>query len=373
MRADAAAWEKPHVNLPRSPNDLTPALMIDLIGDFRPRTVVSAVEVLDSRMFGKDTVSTSGRATIKVDYAAGSGAGMPTQYVVKMARVLDEICAPFYANEVAFYSKLRPQLAIEAPRVFGCRYDPESLLFAIVLEDLSQSEATFPSVMTPVSVDQVRGLLDTLARLHARFWDSAELATGLSWLETHLHGGVAEHMNEFVPPHIRNEIETSQIKREMVQRLGWTADELYAGVAALQRHQDGLPQTVLHGDTHIGNTYLLPGDRGGLLDWQLMVRGPAIHDVAYLITTALPVAERRKHERDLLIWYLDRLAAHGAAAPGFEEMWLEHRRAMIWGVYIGWLTTPATHYGVEITTLNLLRTMAAFEDHDTGALIRALG
>src|SRR3546814_4086106 len=75
---------------------------------------------------------------------------------------------------------------------------------------------------------------------------------------------------------------------------------MLAAVQAVQRHQSTLPQTLLHGDTHLGNTYLLPGSGGGLLDWQLMVRGYHIHDVNYLITTALPIGERRAQERDLL-------------------------------------------------------------------------
>src|SRR3546814_17202942 len=83
--------------------------------------------------------------------------------------------------------------------------------------------------------------------------------------------------------------------------------------------------------THLGNTYLLPGSGGGLLDWQLMVRGYHIHDVNYLITTALPIGERRAQERDLLCYYLDRLAAAGGRPLSFDDPWLEYRRALRWG------------------------------------------
>ena len=30
------------------------------------------------------------------------------------------------------------------------------------------------------------------------------------------------------------------------------------------------PATLLHGDPHIGNTYVLPGDEVGFLDWQVL-------------------------------------------------------------------------------------------------------
>jgi hypothetical protein len=42
---------------------------------------------------------------------------------------------------------------------------------------------------------------------------------------------------------------------------------------------------------------------------------------------------------------------------------------MIWGVYIGWLTTPVVNYGWEINVMNHLRLTTAYEDLDTAKLI----
>ena len=177
-------------------------------------------------------------------------------------------------------------------------------------------------------------------------------------------------MNEGVPVVIQEEIDTTQFKREMVQRLRMTGPKLRDGLHAVQKYQQTLPQTLLHGDTHIGNTYLLPDGRGGLLDWQLMVRGPAMHDVNYLITTALPIGDRREHERELLKYYLEQLKANGVKEPpSFEATWNEYRRTLIWGVYIGWLTTPVVNYGWEICIMNHLRLTTAFEDLETAKLV----
>jgi hypothetical protein len=216
----------------------------------------------------------------------------------------------------------------------------------------------------------IEGLLDTQASLHAAFWESPRFREDLAQVETHLSGGVARLMNELAPAYIQHEIDTVSFKREMVQRLRTTGKELLAGVQALQRHQSRLPQTLLHGDSHLGNTYLLPGHRGGLLDWQLCVRGYCLHDVSYLLATSLSIESRRQHERDLLARYLERLKEHGVPAPpSFEDAWREYRRAMIWGVYIGWLTTPVVNYGWEINVMNHLRLTTAHEDLDTAKLI----
>lgn len=356
--------------LPASVEDLTPALLTSLIGDRHPSAVIDAVEVLQAKSYGEQMVSTSARAVLRLHYRAGSPLDLPTRVVVKMSRGVDTIMAPFYRNEVAFYRDMRPQLAIEAPRVFGASYDPESLHFALVLEDLTERGARFPNVTESVELADIEGLVETQAALHAAFWNSPRFRTDLASLETHLHGGVATLMNELAPVYIQHEIDTVPFKREIVQRLRTTGPELLAGVQALQRYQSRLPQTLVHGDSHLGNTYLLPARRGGLLDWQLCVRGYCLHDVSYLLATSLEIEARRRHERDLLTHYLERLREHGVREPpSLEEAWREYGRAMIWGVYIGWLTTPVVNYGWEINVVNHLRLMTAYEDLDTARLL----
>ena len=110
-----------------------------------------------------------------------------------------------------------------------------------------------------------------------------------------------------------------------------------------------------------------------MLDWQLTVRGHAMHDVNYIITTGLSIGDRRAHERGLLAYYLDRLGQEGVMErPSFDDAWEEYRRTLVWGVYIGWLTTPVVNYGWEINVINHLRLTTAYEDLDTAKLVEAL-
>ena len=369
--AGLSSMDTPH---PAEPRDLTPAYLTRLLQERHPGTVVEAAEILDAKSYGEQMVSTAGRATVIVRYGPGTPPELPTRMVVKLPRGVDRIMAPFYANEVAFYRRIRPELNIEAPACFGAGFDGATCTFAIALSDLAEAGTNFPNVTTPVSVEQVRAVLDTVAALHARYWQSPRFATDLGWVETHLHGGVADMMNGLAVDYIQHEIETENFKRELVQRLRTTGPELLAGVRALQRHQSRLPQTLLHGDTHIGNTYQTADGRGGLLDWQLMVRGYAMHDVSYLICTALSIGARRAHDQGLLRYYLDRLREAGVAEPpSFADAWTEFRRALVWGVYIGWLTTPVVNYGWEINVLNHLRLTTAFEDYETARLVAAIG
>ena len=61
--------------------------------------------------------------------------------------------------------------------------------------------------------------------------------------------------------------------------------------------------TLLHGDPHIGNTYVLPGDEVGFLDWQVVRRGNWSQDVGYFLVSALTVADRRESEPELIEAY----------------------------------------------------------------------
>jgi hypothetical protein len=351
--------------------ELSIELLQAVLDTRHPGVTIEDFDLLESRQYGEQMVSTSGRAILQLHYAAGAPPDLPDRVVCKLAVGAQSVMAAFYENEVQVYTRARPDLLIEAPRSLGALYDAKSAQFVLMLEDLSQRGARFPNVTQEVALSAVEALLDTLASLHASHWESARFSGDLSWLQTHLHGRVAHVMNELAPPLIEHEIDTQAFKREMVQRLRTTGPELLAGVKCLQLHQSRLPQTLLHGDAHLGNTYLLPQGSGGLLDWQLSVRGYCIHDVSYFIVTSLPIALRREHERTLLNRYRERLVALGVkSAPTAEQIWNEYRRAVVWGVYVGWLTTPVVNYGWEINVVNHLRLTTAYEDLDTAKLVK---
>jgi hypothetical protein len=352
--------------------DLTAELLTETVQQLYPEVAVESFTVVDSKSYGEAMVSTAARAVLDLNYSGDTGQ-LPSRVVLKLARDESGIMAPFYANEVNFYTLLRPDLQIEAPLTLGGVFDPDSGQFGLLLEDLTLRQAHFPNVTEAVSLHYIKSLIETLARLHAQFWESPRFDTDLNWVQSHTEGALCELQNRAATPLIQHEIDQENFKREMVQRLRTSGPELRGGMMAMHRHQATLPRTLLHGDTHLGNTYRLPGDKGGFLDWQLMTCGYGVHDISYLICTALSVEQRREHEQALLRFYLGKLAEFGVAQPpSFDEAWLEFRRSLVWGVYYGWLTTPVLNYGWEINVLNHFRLTTAYEDFDTGALIGGL-
>jgi len=352
---------------------LTPAILSATIRKVHPHVAVQTMAIVESKAYGEEMVSTAARAVLDLTYSGTGSQNLPGRVILKLARDNSKLLAPFYENEVNFYNRLRPELDMEAPVTLGGDYDAQTGQFGLLLEDLTQRQAHFPNVTEAISLAQVESLLDQLAILHARYWESPRFEGDMSWVQSHVKGEVSTLQNEAATPLIQHEIDSENFKREMVQRLRTTGAQMRAGMMAVQKLHSTLPQTLLHGDTHLGNTYLLPGDRGGFLDWQLMVRGYCMHDVNYLITTALSIEQRRNHEQELLRRYLAKLAELGVNnPPSFDVAWKEYRRTLVWGVYYGWLTTPVGNYGWEINVLNHLRLTTAYEDLETGKLVAEL-
>lgn len=309
-------------------------------------------------------MSTAGRILVDVVLQGEGAEAIDRRWMIKVCRPdLGDI--PLYENEVRFYTRLRPELEIEAPVCFGGLYASGQSGFAIALEDLRAKDVHFANVKSDVTLAQIEALLSALATLHARYWASPRFETDLAWVQPHTAGAIYTMFNhpDSIPAMIAQLVETHQFKRELVEAAGQTPEGLYREFRTLQKHQATLPRTLCHGDTHIGNTYLLPDGGAGLVDWQLMARGYCMHDVTYLLMTGLSVATRRQHQREMLDFYRARLVERGVHdAPSPETLWLEYRRAAVWGVYIGWLTTPTMNYGWDICLNNHIRLFTAYQD-----------
>ena len=357
--------------IPKTTDDLTPEFLTDVVRTRYPGVTVQDFHIDEVKRFGEIMVSTSDRLKLTLNLSDNAPADLPRRVAVKLKRSTDENLTALYGTEINFYVRIQPEVSIQSPHSLGGLIDPETSLYYLLLEDLSLRNARFPNATTPVSLDEVRAILDQFAKLHAQFWNSPRFKADLSWYEVHGSGFLFDFFRTALPFIIGQDVAVNPLKQELIAGLGTTLDELFAGFVALQRWQSSqLPQTLLHGDGHVGNTYLLPDGTAGLLDFQLSSRGAYAHDVNYLILTALDTETRRANERGLLRYYLDALKREGVASPpDDEEAWTEYRRGILWSFYVGWLTTPIGNYGEAINRANLTRIATAYEDLETGKLI----
>jgi aminoglycoside phosphotransferase (APT) family kinase protein len=351
------------VLVPRSREDLTPEWLTAFLQTRHPDVVVEGLDVLGS------TQGAATRIRLKPAYAPGRDAGLPPVLFIKTSLTRRMLVSDphMYVTEVKFYEHLRDSLDCETPRVFACALDEETSRFAVAIEDLSLRSATFPSALSGLTADHLAPLMTTMAGLHAANWGRRDLERHYDWLETASRGKTASWWVGEGNDAVRLELEVPY-KREAFDAGGKREDRLFAAIAALQRINNAEPRTVIHGDTHIGNCYLLPNSGAGLLDWQLMRIANWGNDVAYTVMTALDVEERRKGERDLLRTYLDELRRRGVDAPDWNDAWDLYRRQMVWGIY-AWLVTPTAMYDEARLDALIRRCVVAAADLESYVLL----
>jgi hypothetical protein len=312
---------------------LTPVLPLD-VADLTPEWFGTAlerdihgVELLDQ------STGTTGRARV----ALAGEPGVPATVFVKLAP-FDEMQREFVTAvgmgvaEARFYRDLAPEIPVRIPRVWFADTDGDR--YAMVLEDLVASGCRFPHPQDDDIAARARDIVEQLAALHARFWESPRFDDGgdLAWLapkETGGAGGGAKFVQMAV----------EAIGDRMPETFHRLADVYLARNDDIARLWNSGPRTFIHGDPHMGNLFVdtADGDRTGFLDWAVIGRSPGLRDVAYVLCNSIPAAVRAADERALLDRYCELLAAEGIDLDA-DKAWEQYR---LFAVY-SWVSAAST-------------------------------
>jgi hypothetical protein len=362
----------------RSADELTPAVLTTLLRRTDPDIVVTEVDVQ------RTWQGTTSHLYVKARYA-DPNTSLPRELFVKtQLNTVQDLPDGFdetldagggmtmlLIDETKFYRDIRPSLEVETMAVYFADLLDGPSQFLIVAEDISGRGAQVPDAVEGLTVAQVDQLLATLSQIHAPFWDSPRLADGgdLAWLQHPVSGPWADFTRTQGFAMIKASLEVPY-KKDLLNQAGADPDGLERGFWALQERIAAGPATLLHGDPHPRNTYVLPDGRVGVLDWQLVRRGSWLHDVGYAIVGALEPSLRREHERELLESYRRRLVeAEVRSVPDHDEMWTSYRATPAWG-FAMWAITPDQMYSVEVVSAVLRRFAEAYSDLGTGRLLR---
>jgi aminoglycoside phosphotransferase (APT) family kinase protein len=254
-------------------------------------------------------------------------------------------------TEAAFYRWLRPTLDVRSPRAYHSGVDLEARRGLVVMDDILALGGTVGSAHEPYTLDTCRDSLGQLARLHASTWQDLDL--DVDWLAPRISpmaelfptDRLQELLDDGRGPDLPAELRDAELLKEAMHR---TAEQ---------------PLTcVIHGDTHSGNSYRDAQGRSCWFDWQVTQRGHWSIDVAYHLGTVLTVDDRRRHEADLLLHYLDELARFGIDAPEFDAAWDAYARGFPWGFFLWAITQVSSR---EVVLVHVPRLGAALVDHDT--------
>lgn len=319
-------------DVPVDPGEITPAWLTAVLCRSHPGVSVIAFESQPV------PTGTSTRWTMTVEYDADpSERGLPTRLFAKSTRDLRQRIlmgiSETIAGEATFYGSYRQDLEIEAPYGYhgACRADTWRSI--VLMEDVVTTKgAQFLNAAATVTCEQAADLLANLASLHGSMWDDPRLR------DLPTPADIGRVFSTYTDMHARYRSGTRRASSVIPDELAGRHDALHRRLqAALDKASTG-PQTLIHGDAHIGNTYRTAADAMGYGDWQVVRRGSWAFDVAMTVVTGLTVDDRRAWERDLLSTYLDHLAAAGGPRLDLDTAFDLYRDQVVYP-YLAWLCT----------------------------------
>lgn len=353
---------------PRAPQELTASWLTATLRATGALSPEGEVAHFSATPIGEGVGLLGSLVRVRPTYAPGGPAG-PDSLVAKFSTANAEnraVAMAFgvYAREVGFYRQVAPQLAGAAPGCHAAEYDPGSGASLLLLEDLDGYRLG----------DQVAGctaaeaglLIDLLAPMHARYWGRTEdpdLAfapriDGPMQLEGFTQGCAAgwdpcaARFGYVIAPEI------------LAQR-----DRFIAAMPELSRRMARPVQTLVHGDLRLDN--LMFGTHAGqrpavAIDW-IVTFSAGIHDLAYLLSQNLTIAERRVHERALVGRYQQRLSALGVEGYSAEQAWADYLTAVLYmfsyGVLIAGALDASNARAARMMEQLMSRASAAVMDH----------
>jgi hypothetical protein len=300
---------------------------------------------------------------------AGVKAGIPRQVCLKANWSEGFNSGDICELEARFYNFMRELPNVPVARSYFSDWDGDgSGQGVVMMEDLAADGGTFGHSTQQIGVDGVAKALESLARLHAALWNSPKLKD-TRWLPTSMNTPIDNNQLRMMYPYVEMNI----VKPEYIAFLPkWFLEDQNRFIRAFdllclyEQNQKG-PLCIVHGDSHLGNSYVRRDGERVWLDWQLVRKGHPWRDVTYLMLGALTIEERRKSERDLHKHYLESLASKGAKdIPTADELWNHYRRWPFYGMQ-SWVANVDAwgQNGLHVTE----RFFTAAEDHESLKLL----
>jgi hypothetical protein len=285
---------------------------------------------------GRAPLKTSGRSGARherLDVRLRSGERLTL--VLKRNRLADDWEARRTGDAVGREAALLAEPALSGTwQVFRCPFRAFAVAegeFGLLMDDLTAYLA--PAGEAPIGPTEEEALLVALAALHARYWESDALT--LPWLMA-----PSRAISCFRPSAPDEEARTGAPDAifEWV-RQGWAilfarlprrlAALLARPQAAFARACAGLPRTLLHGNTRVGNFAYFPDGSVAAFDWAEAAAGPATLDLCwYLIINA-----RRRARPAEEVMALYRAALEQALARALPDALWERMvsAGLLWG------------------------------------------
>jgi hypothetical protein len=331
-----------------------------------------APEFIESARVEEVHTGTASRSRLHIRYAAGlEELPGPASLFIKstppdFASALFGVLFNLGGNEVSFYRHIRRGLPVKSPEVVYC--EGNSSRYAMLLEDLTDKSCKFQDLSTKCSFEEVKSIFTTLARMHAKFWQSERFDRDLAWVnrfETNRDFRMLNLVRQLSVP-----IACERYGHALPEGIIDVIPHLMRNYHRLEEQWAEEPRTLIHGDAHLGNMYFQDGE-AGLLDWQVIQRGQGMRDIAYFLINSVSEELRLAHQEELIQHYLDTLESLGVTLD-FDTAWRQYRLQSVYAWIAGIVTAPSNFQSEKVVVSGLTRASKAIIDLDALALIREL-
>jgi len=308
------------LEIPETPADVSATWLNAAIADWPMLASVTHDDI------GEGTGIFGQISRVSLEWSDPSNAG-PATAIIKMACLEPENLAianalGIYERELRFYEEVVDDLAFRTPICHHIQRDEVqrddandgSGRFVLVIEDLG-GEFVVGDQVVGATQAQAEAIVDALILFHAQWWQHPDL-DAMDWIPY----PDAPTYKAAVPGIYRAGLPVLQA--EWADRI--SAEAMATAVAVEPKFEELIdrtaagPVTLIHTDTRLDNIFFAADGSGEIafIDFQLVMRGRAVADIAYLVGTSVPVGlASRIWQRLLQRWH------QGITSAGIEYSW----------------------------------------------------
>ena len=349
--------------LPTSSAEITPDWLTARLRESGTIDTSTSVATIERDLMGAGIGFMGEVGRIKVAYSGGSGPAtmickIPTQDATIRGMLA---AAKVFEREARFYADVAPALDV-VPKALGIASDLEHDDHVLVLQDLGHLRVGDQA--KGVDEKDARATMIAAARLHARYWQNADLDR-IDWMPMANSEGMKigrEVYQASLPGFLQ--VFAHAIDPDMVsvmERYGDNVHQLLDRIAAM-------PNTVVHFDFRLDNLFF--DDSTGavwMIDFQTSSKGGGAYDIGYFMSQSVPIDVRRAHEDSLLHTYHDELVRLGVKNYSYEQFFQDYRVGVLYGwiipVYAVGTLDSSSERAMALWTEVIKRAQSAMRDH----------
>ncbi len=262
---------------------------------------------------------------------ADDTAAMPASVIVKFHSSHPETVRTarrlrLYIREYAFYRDIAHQVPLRSPALLYGDFDDTDHRFVLVLEDMVGMTAV--DQVHGASAAQAKIAVREIARMHGAYWNRVDQppVAGLHESASPERARLVQQVYQASLPPAFDRL--GDLFPDDMRRLA----EAYG--RGLVEHTEAVaagPLTFSHGDYRLDNVFFGAdgADDFAAVDWQVCGVRNGLYDVAYFLSSSVPVETRRQIEVDALAEYHRVLVNMGVEDFTLEECWRSYRQNML--------------------------------------------